>query len=640
MAIDQTTDNRITTLENTAGIPNKDTVVISKAFDTNQNLEVLNALNQLFTLVVNEPLSINHKILLYKQSALGYNGIYLVKSETSPLTYIVERQIKSTDLKNAVINLDNLYYKVIQDKNENGITEFFLSKFLDYSDILKALDLKEDKANKGVANGYAGLDATGKVPLNQLPNIASSIATLSDVALDQLKNNDVLIYNSSLTKWENKSIQDFAGGEVVPIGALQGYYGNTIPAGYLLCDGSTFNAVDYPDLNTFLGSNILPDSRGYFFRGLGGVDPDGGTRTLGSIQQDEFKSHSHQLPVDQLPNGTNYAHVVDSGGTDEGFTNDPLLQKFTDVAGGLETRPKNIAINYMIKAKHNPASAYNLVAGAGISITKNEVDKTATISSTGYTDAQIDTALNLKENTITAGTTAQYFRGDKTWQTLDKSAVGLSNVDNTTDLLKPISTATQTALNLKANSSDVYTKTETYTKAEVDTKITPAGVNFGAFSRNLTGVNITINAGSNTPSNITDDIFANVTIPTSFANVFTYSSGVLLIKNTIRDTEINFDVAVGLSYNGGQSSQFEVRIVNASTSAKIVADQFTQSTNLQSTQPQKITKILPMRLPANALGNDYTQTVGFRIEVIQMSTAVGVTITGIDARIRQVSSYQ
>ncbi len=54
-----------------------------------------------------------------------------------------------------------------------------------------------------------------------------------------------------------------------------------------------------------------------------------------------------------------------------------------------------------------------------------------------------------KENTIAAGTTTQYFRGDKSWQTLDKTAVGLANLDNTTDLNKPISTATQTALDTK-----------------------------------------------------------------------------------------------------------------------------------------------------------------------------------------------
>lgn len=58
-------------------------------------------------------------------------------------------------------------------------------------------------------------------------------------------------------------------------------------------------------------------------------------------------------------------------------------------------------------------------------------------------------ALNAKEATISAGTTAQYWRGDKTWQTLDKTTVGLTNVDNTSDANKPVSTATQTALNAK-----------------------------------------------------------------------------------------------------------------------------------------------------------------------------------------------
>jgi hypothetical protein len=57
------------------------------------------------------------------------------------------------------------------------------------------------------------------------------------------------------------------------------------------------------------------------------------------------------------------------------------------------------------------------------------------------------------EPVITPGTTSQYFRGDKTFQTLDKAAVGLSNVDNTTDANKPVSTATQAALNAKANTS-------------------------------------------------------------------------------------------------------------------------------------------------------------------------------------------
>lgn len=54
---------------------------------------------------------------------------------------------------------------------------------------------------------------------------------------------------------------------------------------------------------------------------------------------------------------------------------------------------------------------------------------------------------------------------------LTKADVGLPNVDNTSDAAKPVSTATQAALNAKANAADVYKKTETYTKGEVDAKV-------------------------------------------------------------------------------------------------------------------------------------------------------------------------
>lgn len=96
------------------------------------------------------------------------------------------------------------------------------------------------------------------------------------------------------------------------------------------------------------------------------------------------------------------------------------------------------------------------VEGSGnIDINKSDVglgnvDNTSDADKPVSNDQQ--TALDGKEDSITAGTTAQYFRGDKTFQTLDKTAVGLGNVDNTSDLNKPISTATQTALNTKLES--------------------------------------------------------------------------------------------------------------------------------------------------------------------------------------------
>lgn len=90
-------------------------------------------------------------------------------------------------------------------------------------------------------------------------------------------------------------------------------------------------------------------------------------------------------------------------------------------------------------------------ASAAISASKiagGTVDDTEFGYLNGVTSS-IQTQFSGKENSIAAGTTGQYWRGDKSWQTLDKSAVGLGNVDNTSDANKPISSATQTALNAK-----------------------------------------------------------------------------------------------------------------------------------------------------------------------------------------------
>lgn len=73
----------------------------------------------------------------------------------------------------------------------------------------------------------------------------------------------------------------------------------------------------------------------------------------------------------------------------------------------------------------------------------------------GTADTPTVPGLVTKEPIVTAGATSQYYRGDKSWQTLDKTAVGLGNVDNTSDASKPISSAAQTALNAKANDNAV-----------------------------------------------------------------------------------------------------------------------------------------------------------------------------------------
>lgn len=65
--------------------------------------------------------------------------------------------------------------------------------------------------------------------------------------------------------------------------------------------------------------------------------------------------------------------------------------------------------------------------------------------------AIIDWIVSRYQTIIPTGTITQYYRGDKTWQTLDASTVGLGNVDNTSDLDKPISEVVINALEEKAD---------------------------------------------------------------------------------------------------------------------------------------------------------------------------------------------
>jgi len=88
----------------------------------------------------------------------------------------------------------------------------------------------------------------------------------------------------------------------------------------------------------------------------------------------------------------------------------------------------------------------NLIDGAPALLdTLNEL--AAAINDDASYAATITTALGLK-----APIASPTFTG--TVAGIDKTMVGLANVDNTTDALKPVSTATQTALNLKLNLSE------------------------------------------------------------------------------------------------------------------------------------------------------------------------------------------
>ena len=163
--------------------------------------------------------------------------------------------------------------------------------------------------------------------------------------------------------------------------------------------------------------------------------------------------------------------TITSGTTSQYFRGDKTFQILDKAAVGLAnvdnttdaTKPVSLAQQIALDLKANLASP--TFTGTVSGITKEMVGL-ANVDNTSDSNKPISTAtqtaLNSKENTISAGTITQYYRGDKSFQTLDKIAVGLTNVDNTSDLSKPISTLTQTALNGKENTISAATITDYY----------------------------------------------------------------------------------------------------------------------------------------------------------------------------------
>jgi hypothetical protein len=133
-----------------------------------------------------------------------------------------------------------------------------------------------------------------------------------------------------------------------------------IDTSFALCDGRNVTGSAYA---TLTGNNVIPDLRGQFLRGLdpsGTVDPSGATRTLGDVQTDAdqrvqgsfgssfqgfgsmnassaFTTSSSTQP--RIPSSVGSAQQP----TGWDFDNANVIR--TDI----ESRPKNVSVNYFIK---------------------------------------------------------------------------------------------------------------------------------------------------------------------------------------------------------------------------------------------------------------------------------------------------
>ena len=111
---------------------------------------------------------------------------------------------------------------------------------------------------------------------------------------------------------------------------------------WVLADGRTATTEYFQAT----GKADVPDLRGLFLRGLnagredGREDPEGAGRTAGDYQADTLKSHSH---LENLASG--------NGGVHSGGSYGVINQVQTGKTGGLETRPRNVAVYWYIKIR-------------------------------------------------------------------------------------------------------------------------------------------------------------------------------------------------------------------------------------------------------------------------------------------------
>lgn len=139
-------------------------------------------------------------------------------------------------------------------------------------------------------------------------------------------------------------------GSALPVGVPVPWPSATPPTGWLKCNGAAFSAEEYPELAKAYPTNKLPDLRGEFIRGWDdGRGADNG-RVLLSTQDDAFKSHSHNFDRSWGLNNfdpTAGFDVVTADVSGE-IVNQPT--RSTVAVGGSETRPRNVAFNYIVRA--------------------------------------------------------------------------------------------------------------------------------------------------------------------------------------------------------------------------------------------------------------------------------------------------
>lgn len=167
----------------------------------------------------------------------------------------------------------------------------------------------------------------------------------------------------------------------LPVGIIMPFAADSLPDGWLLCDGQEVPIAQYRQLSDAIGTNFntpsprdgyfrLPDLRGRFIRGVGTDGSSGMQNTVfGEKLADSLQAHTHNFSIGGTPyyfteaanvntwmilcgqrvkNPANGQWITGSCNTDTGYGFAGFSAVISDRAVS-ETRPYNIAMRWHIK---------------------------------------------------------------------------------------------------------------------------------------------------------------------------------------------------------------------------------------------------------------------------------------------------
>lgn len=262
-------------------------------------------------------------------------------------------------------------------------------------------ELTDFKNTKGKANGLASLDNGGRVPSSQLPSYVDDVIeinTFNNLPSTGESGKIYITQDTNLTyRWSGTGYVEISKSLAL---------GETSSTAYPGDKGKATTDIVNSLSDTLVNDVLVSQS-----------NQDSVSLTVKSITKNSTNKSNKLLLTDGEP-------VLLTDGS-------PILLAEND---GLYSQADDKTITI------NQASAF--AAGVMSSSDKTKLDGLKS-------QAEIDTTINNVQNNLTT-----HINNKANPHQVTKEQVGLSNVDNTSDANKPISTATQNALNSKFNASD------------------------------------------------------------------------------------------------------------------------------------------------------------------------------------------